>query len=148
MQKYWKIIVRVALVIAIILSIKLLYFIFKDEPTTKITVGKLEKGQQVREMDTKIENYNCQKFTDIQQGTLTYCERKKAQPVEIGVPMVRGYFIRDTVTIWIDKDMPNDTVLHELFHWADIHLAGKDSETRAYAFQEMYTQLVAKGIIK
>lgn len=50
MQKYWKIIVRVAFVIAIILSIKFLYFIFKDESATKITVGKLEKGQQVEDI--------------------------------------------------------------------------------------------------
>lgn len=148
MQKYWKIIVRVSLVILIILSIKLLYFIFKEENTSRITVGELPQGVKVREMDTNIENYNCLKFTDIKQGVLTYCERKKAQTVENGVPIVRGYYIRDTVTIWIDKDMPNDTILHELFHWADIHFAGKDSETRAYAFQEMYTQLVDKKIIK
>ena len=148
MQRYWKIIVRVAFVIAVVLSIKLLYYIFKDEAYQKITVSKLQNNQVVREMDRLPENYNCQIFIDIQQEKLTYCERKKAQPLEIGVPTVRGYFIRNTVTIYVDKDMPNDTKLHELFHWADIHLAGKDPETRAYAFQEMYTQFVEKGILK
>jgi hypothetical protein len=148
MEKYFKIIVGVASIISIILLIKLAYFIFKPEDLVKITVGKLQEKQVVKEMDTKIENYNCQKFTDITSGTLTYCERKVQNPVEIGVPTVRGYYIRDTATIWIDKNQSNDTILHELFHWADINFIGQGSETRAYAFQEMYTQLVAKKIIK
>lgn len=148
MNIYLKIFVKLCFIISLVLSLNLLYFIYANNPPAKITVGKLEEGQVIKEMDRDVENYNCKKFTDIVQGVLTYCERKKALPLEIGVPMVRGYFILDTNTIWIDKDVPNDTILHELFHWADMHFANQDLETRAYAFQEMYSQLVSEKIIK
>lgn len=92
-------------------------------------------------MDRLPENYNCRGISDLEDKILTICERKKAIIRHYGELYVRGYYLPQDNTIWLDKDLQEDSVVHELVHWLDTQYAGRDKETRAYAFQHMYNKV-------
>lgn len=134
-------IILVCSIICVILGTKLLWYIYKPEPS--IQVNYVGKTVNVVDMDTLDENYKCVQLKRLDGNYLKFCERLMALNVQYGVPMVRGTYQRLEDSIWVDKDSPNDRILHELFHANSLYKGGKrNEEEKAYDFQQLYNQLV------
>jgi len=147
MQKFFKRLVLICALISFFILLDILYYVFKPEPVVAEAYKVTSYKGPALTMDSTPANYDCIKLHRLDNKELTFCTRKKPLVLKEG-SNIRGMYVSNIDTIYLDKDSPNSRILHELFHAVDIYNKKDNSEIRAYEMQFLYEQLLVKNIIK
>lgn len=140
-MKLLKYTVLICTLICVILGANLLYYIYKPEP--QITFNQTYKGRVIP-IEQDLTKYHCLELNRLNGGKLKFCELKQKMDATT-TPRVMGEYNRLTDTIRLDKDSPNDRIIHEIYH--SVSTTKKDEELKAQEMQSLYLQLVELQII-
>lgn len=133
-----------------LLIISILYvFTYGKSTQQTIQYNQLRQGEIVP-IPQDLTLYSCFELKSILGGVLKVCELKKGMGTLLGQNVVRGEYHRDTNIILLDKDSPNDRIVHELGHYLleTKRLYPKENELLVQNFQNIYLQLIDKKLIK
>lgn len=141
MKKLYKRLVYLCALICIILGSYWTYYLLKTEPTYQFNQ---EYTGRVIDIEQDLTKYHCLELNRLSGGKLKFCTLKQKMDATT-TPRIMGKYDRLTDTIRLDKDSPNDRIIHEIFH--SVSTTDKDEELKAQEMQSLYLQLVDFKII-
>lgn len=115
------------------------------QPKAVSKVVEMKPGETVKDLDLNYDLYNCTRLTRTNGKTMKFCVRKEEMVKEPGKNYVRGVTIpkdTDNAEIFIDKNLDNCSIAHELSHLEGL------GEKEAYDISSLCYQLKDKGIWK
>lgn len=128
-------------IICIVLGGNLLYYLYKPEPLQTIKFNQSYQGRVIP-IEQDITQYHCIELKRLNGDKLKYCTLKQKMDATT-TPRVMGEYNRLTDTILIDKDSPNDRIIHELNHQLlEQYRKRRNEEEIVQENQSFYLQLV------
>lgn len=122
--------------------VQMMFKYLTPEPVYRVKT--LEGG--VIDLERNYELFDCTPLKRNDGNYLNYCVRKEQLKVIPNQSYVMGSYTRWNDTVWVDKNSPNDRIVHEIFHSSSVY--HKNEEKKAHEFQNLYIQLEQKGYIK
>lgn len=129
--------------ICLILGVKLLWYIYRPEPYQTIKFNQSYVGRVIP-IEQDLTKYHCIELNRLNGGKLKFCTLRQKMDAT-STPRVMGQYNKLSDVILLDKDSPNDRILHELFHSCSVQ--NIEEELKAQCFQNFYLQLVDLSIL-
>lgn len=146
-MKLIKLTLLICTAISLVLGAKLLQYIYRSEPQVKYQFNQKYQGYVIP-ISQNLSDYHCIPLKRLNGKELKFCSLRQKMDATT-TPRVMGEYNRLTDTILLDKDSPNDRVIHELTHSVDVYQGNqlRDSEIKAQEMQSLYLQLVDLGYV-
>lgn len=138
-----KYIILICALICAILGANLAWYIYKPEPYQTIKFNQSYTGRVIP-IEQDLTKYHCIELNRLNSGKLKFCTLRQKMDATT-TPRVMGEFNKLTDTIRLDKDSPNDRILHEVFHSCSVQ--NIEEELKAQCFQSFYLQLIDLNIL-
>lgn len=143
-MKTLKYAILILFIIGLFCLAKIMVFLFTDQLQYNIqpskTVWDATTTQKI--IDLPNEPYDCKILKAVIGNDVELCKLKIARPIIYGQPMVMGDFNSSTNRIRITKETKNDSIVHELKHYAiSCTRKTKDEELCVRSAQKMELEL-------
>lgn len=129
--------------ICVILGVKLLYYLYKPEPQLTIKFNQSYTGRVIP-IEQDLTKYHCIELNRLNGGKLKFCTLRQKMDAT-STPRVMGQYNKLSDVILLDKDSPNDRILHELGHQLLAqYKQGRNEEEIVQENQMFYLKLLAE----